>query len=148
MDELLDASFRLANAFVLPFWGLMILLPHWRWSVRILQGWWYLALLCLYYVLMIGYAMSQPSDLEMADIFSSPTIDGIHGLLSQRHVTPAAWSHYLAFDLFVGRWMFLREPKRGYWLAPLLLATFMLGPSGLLLYLLLRWPRESAAEGK
>lgn len=148
MEELVDASFRLANLFVLPFWGLMVLLPRWSWSVRILQGWWFLAIISLYYVLMIGYAMTQPIELDLGEVFSSPTVDGIHALLSERHVTPGAWSHYLAFDLFVGRWMFLLEPNRGYWLAPILLATFMLGPSGLLIYLLVRQPTEVAATEK
>ena len=55
----------------------------------------------------------------------------------------AGWIHYLAFDLLIGRWQVdqsLAAPnKRSLrWLTlPSLIATFMFGPAGLLLFLLL-----------
>jgi hypothetical protein len=51
------------------------------------------------------------------------------------------WLHYLAFDLFVGRWMIddALELKRSRWVVlPCLLFTFLCGPVGLLLYFALR----------
>jgi len=54
--------------------------------------------------------------------------------------------HFLAFDLFVGRWIYLDSRRRQVspWLmAPLLFLTLMLGPAGLLLYLAVR-PVSSA----
>ncbi len=51
------------------------------------------------------------------------------------------WIHYLAFDLFVGSWEVEDAQTRGishWFVIPCLLATFMAGPAGLLLYLLLR----------
>jgi uncharacterized membrane protein YraQ (UPF0718 family) len=51
------------------------------------------------------------------------------------------WIHYLVFDLFIGAWI-VRDAKRldiNHWLTlPMLLATLMVGPVGLMLYLLLR----------
>ena len=47
-------------------------------------------------------------------------------------------AHFLAFDLFVGRWEYLdaRERQLTHWLlAPCLFLTLMLGPLGLLAYL-------------
>ena len=32
--------FRLSNLLVMPFWGLMILLPRWRWTQRIMRSSW------------------------------------------------------------------------------------------------------------
>jgi hypothetical protein len=52
-----------------------------------------------------------------------------------------AWVHFLAFDLFVARWIYLdsRERQVSPWLlAPLLFLTLMLGPAGFLLYLAVR----------
>jgi hypothetical protein len=52
-----------------------------------------------------------------------------------------AWAHFLAFDLFVGRWIYLDSRERGSsagLVAPALLLTLMLGPIGFLLYLALR----------
>jgi len=49
----------------------------------------------------------------------------------------AGWIHYLAFDLFVGLWIATEADKAGIsrWLqAPILVATFMFGPIGLLLF--------------
>jgi len=48
----------------------------------------------------------------------------------------AGWLHYLAFDLFVGLWIAERADARGlnrFIQAPLLFATFMFGPIGLLM---------------
>jgi hypothetical protein len=53
----------------------------------------------------------------------------------------AGWVHYLAFDLFVGCWAVLDAQERGvrYLLVvPCLVLTFMFGPVGLLLYLVVR----------
>ena len=50
-----------------------------------------------------------------------------------------AWFHFLAFDLFVGRWIFLdnQENKISAWiLGPILFITLMAGPIGYLAYLI------------
>ena len=53
----------------------------------------------------------------------------------------AGWVHYPAFDLFIGCWAVLDAQQRRIHhllVVPCLLLTFMLGPAGLLTYLLLR----------
>jgi hypothetical protein len=52
-----------------------------------------------------------------------------------------AWIHFLAFDLFVGRWIYFDSQEQGLnpWLmAPVLLLTLLMGPAGLLAYLCVR----------
>ena len=66
---------------------------------------------------------------EVAQLFANPWL-----LL-------AGWTHYLAFDLFVGSWEVRDARERGisHWLVlPCLLLTFLFGPAGWLLYLALR----------
>ncbi len=69
---------------------------------------------------------------EVAALFSVP------GLLL------AGWIHYLAFDLLIGRWQIDDSAGRGisgwvaWWLWPCLALTFLFGPAGWVLYLLLR----------
>jgi hypothetical protein len=49
-----------------------------------------------------------------------------------------AWTHFLAFDLFVGRWMVDDASSAGRSRVPLLLAlptTLLFGPAGVLIYL-------------
>lgn len=51
------------------------------------------------------------------------------------------WVHYLAFDLFIGAWIARKADEIGIsriLQAPILMATFMLGPLGLVLFLTMR----------
>jgi hypothetical protein len=53
----------------------------------------------------------------------------------------AGWTHYLAFDLFIGGWEVRDAQRRGIphlLVVPALVLTFLLGPGGLLLYLAIR----------
>ena len=83
------------------------------------------------------------------------SLEGVALLLQSPPILLAGWIHYLAFDLFVGSWE-VRDAQRigvhHLLVVPCLLLTFMLGPIGLLLYLVLRaamakrfWIDESAA---
>jgi hypothetical protein len=54
----------------------------------------------------------------------------------------AGWTHYLAFDLFVGGWEVRDAQRHGIshlLIVPALVLTFVFGPAGLLLYLAIRW---------
>jgi hypothetical protein len=54
----------------------------------------------------------------------------------------AGWIHYLIFDLFVGAWEARDARRRGVphlLLVPCLLFTLMIGPVGLLLYVVVRF---------
>jgi hypothetical protein len=59
--------------------------------------------------------------------------------------TPAgatiAWIHFLAFDVFVGRWIFLDAGERRLHplvVGPVLALTLLFGPAGFLSYLVVR----------
>jgi hypothetical protein len=58
------------------------------------------------------------------------------------YFSQAGWVHYLAFDMFVGAWI-VRDAialrVSALLLAPVLFATLMFGPVGLLLYVALRF---------
>ena len=69
----------------------------------------------------------------------NPTLLAIAALLGTESGATIGWVHFLAFDLFVGRWVYLdsRERAINAWLmAPVLFFVMMLGPIGLLLYLI------------
>jgi hypothetical protein len=72
---------------------------------------------------------------------SRPTLNGMAALLGSPAGATIAWAHFLAFDLFVGRWIYLDSQERrvsAWFLAPVLFLTLMLGPAGLLFYLVIR----------
>ena len=47
----------------------------------------------------------------------------------------AGWAHYIAFDLFVGRWVWEQGLEKGRSTRVALLLTWMAGPAGLTLWL-------------
>ena len=115
-------------------WLLLIFLPRWKWSARIIAGGLIPVLLGLVYVSLIATHFGESgggfgSLAQVSQLFRNP-----YNLL-------AGWVHYLAFDLFIGSWE-VRDAERlrihHLLVVPCLLLTFMLGPIGLLLYLVLR----------
>ncbi len=132
--------FMLTFVVAAPFWALMILLPHWSWTKRIIGSPLIVVPpLLIYAVLVLG------SLTEVLPAVASPTLDGVRDLLGTADGAAAGWAHMIAFDLFVGRWAYLDSRDRAIpalVMAPVLLLTILLGPIGLLVYLLvrLRWP--------
>jgi hypothetical protein len=62
-------------------------------------------------------------------------------LFRNEYLLLAGWIHYLAFDLFIGSWQVRDAERNGVphlAVVPCLVLTFLLGPTGLLLYLLIR----------
>ena len=121
-------------------WLLLIFLPRWKWSARVIAGGLIPVLLGLLYIYLIATHFGESgggfnSLAEVSQLFRSP-----YNLL-------AGWVHYLAFDLFIGSWE-VRDSERlkihHLLVVPCLVLTFMLGPVGLLLYLVLRstWKRR------
>lgn len=132
----METVFSLANLLVLPFWLLMIALPHWRWTHRLMQSPLSVAIFSALYALLV-----LPLLGTLLPAVASPTLPGVAALLGSPAGATLGWVHFLAFDLFVGRWAYLDSRERGIsaWLmAPVLFLTLMLGPIGLLSYLGLR----------
>jgi hypothetical protein len=132
MATVFEASFLL----VAPFWLLMIALPAWRVTRRVIASPWIAAPAAALYL-----ALVLPGLPGVLGAVSSPSLATIAPLLGTPEGATVAWVHFLAFDLFVGRWVYLDARARGItpWLtSPLLFLTLMLGPAGLLGHLLVR----------
>ena len=131
----LDTLFSLANAGVLPFWLLLVVAPRWEWTQRLVHS---VVVPVFYGLLYVALFASAPAAPEGASMSS---LDGLVALFSVREVVFAGWVHYLVFDLFVRAWIARDASRRGIHhgiVVPCLLFTFMLGPSGLLLYVIVR----------
>jgi hypothetical protein len=117
----------------MPFWLLMILLPHWRWTQRILASLWVVVPAALLYAVLV-----VPSLAALLPQLTNPQLAGIAAALGTPEGATIAWAHFLAFDLFVGRWAYLdsRQHNITAWLvSPALFLILMVGPLGLLIYL-------------
>ena len=107
--DLSDEQLWLANYFVLPAWALLILLPHRRFTHRVVVA--SVALLALLYVLMLlGLTRDKRPSFSTSE-FS--TLAGVHRLLSDKSNVLIAWTHYLAFDVLVGKWIVDDNSSRG-----------------------------------
>lgn len=131
-----DQLFQLSNVLVMPFWLLMIILPFWGWTKRIIRSPWIAAPVALLYA-----ALVLPQLAGLLAELANPQLAQIAALLGTPAGATIGWVHFLAFDLFVGRWVYLdsRERNISAWLAsPILFVVLMFGPLGLLLYLVVR----------
>jgi hypothetical protein len=138
----LDALFRVANTSALLAWVALIALPRWPWLRQVTQ-WGVVGALCtLYSVLIFVYFFTVPGG-GFGDLAS------VQRLFTSREVALAGWVHYLAFDLLVGLWIAQRADSAGMsrlMQSPLLLATFMFGPFGLLWFALqTTWQRKATS---
>lgn len=133
-----DLAFSLVNASVMPAWFLLIVLPHWSGTKTLIHSMLYPLILGLVYTVGLGFAVF--GGLGAAD-GGFTTIAAVRALFSTDIGILVGWTHYLVFDLFVGAWEARDARRRGFshWLLiPCLFFTFMAGPLGLLLYVVLR----------
>ncbi len=132
----MQTLFSLSNLLVLPFWLLLIFAPHWRWTQRLAASPWIVAPAALLYTLLV-----LPNLGQLVPLLLSPSLDGVTALLGTPAGATIAWAHFVAFDLFAGRWAYLESRRLGIsaWLtSPALFLILMVGPLGLLVFLLLR----------
>jgi hypothetical protein len=130
-----DSVFSICNAIALIGWIILIVLPGWYAADKFIIG----VIITLF---AIAYAWLLFSDFNLSDAGKFGSLQGVMELFKNPALVAAGWIHYLAFDLLAG--LFIRNNARrhgiSHWLViPCLLLTFMFGPVGLLLYLLIRW---------
>ena len=132
-----EGVFSAANSLTLLSWVFLLVTFRTRWGASLVAGVLLPGLLSVLYVSLLALHWG-----EGAGGFSS--LAGVQALFSNPWILLAGWVHYLAFDLFIGAWQ-VREAQRQHlpvWLvAPCLVLTFMFGPTGLLLFLLIRAAR-------
>ncbi len=129
----METLFKISGFFVLPFWFLMIVAPYWRVTLRILKSPFVIIVPVIAYVILV-----LPQIRTLLPKVIAPKLPEISALLGTPEGATIAWMHFLAFDLFVGRWAYLDSRERGIsaWLmAPILFFILMLGPLGFLIYL-------------
>ena len=128
----LETVFSIVNTLVLPQWILMIFAPHWRWTQKLVNAYLIPLLLALVYAFYILTSITQ------LDFMSFTTLAGVKNLFTIDQGVLAGWIHYLCFDLIAGTWIFNDSLARGtnrIFIGICLVLCFMLGPLGLLLYM-------------
>jgi hypothetical protein len=129
-----EQLFSMVNLMAMAAWLPLVFLPRVRLTttlVPVVMP----VLLAVIYVVLVAATLGRGEGG-----FSS--LAGVHALFENPWVLLAGWTHYLAFDLFIGGWEVRDAQRRGIphlIIVPALVLTFLFGPAGLLLYLATRW---------
>lgn len=145
-----DAVFSIVNGWALLAWLLLWFAPR---KPLALSAVLYLGvgLLCLIYAVLIVGLVSGGIDGGGADGGTAPnlfTLAGVMALFDTPGGAVVGWTHYLAFDLFTGLWIARDADAKRFGRIvqfPFLFLTFMVGPVGLLLWLIVCERRARAA---
>lgn len=130
------ALFQLAFLAAVPFWALMILTPTWGRAHRIISS-----PMIILPPLVVWAVAIAPVFGDFAAEMLNPDLAGVKALFADDLVVAAVWAQVLAWDLFVGRWIYLDSRERRIHplvMAPVLVLTILLSPIGAPLYLALR----------
>ncbi len=145
-----ETAFSLAGLLAMAGWAGLLLAVFvkpmrayaWRAATFIIP-----ALLAMAYILLIQDGM------RAAEGGGFGSITEVRALFANDAALAAGWLHYLAFDLFVGSWIAregLRSGIPGLLLVPCFALTFLFGPTGLLLFFIIRlaFSHHSVREAK
>src|ERR671914_689063 len=129
-----EQLFSILNLTTMAAWLPLAFLPRVRWATTVVPVV-MPSLLAVIYVVLAAATLSRTEGG-----FSS--LAGVRTLFDNPWALLAGWTHYLAFDLFIGGWEVRDAQRRGIphlLIVPVLVLTFLVGPGGLLLYLAIRW---------
>ncbi|QJP35250.1 DUF4281 domain-containing protein [Nonlabens sp. Ci31] len=135
--------FSIVNILALPMWLLMIILPKWKVS-RFLIDYKVIPL-----ALAVIYAIYIIQGLLAGGMMDFGTLSSVMELFTTENAVLSGWVHYLAFDLVVGMWMLDQNKKLGIHqlvMIPCLLGTFMFGPLGFLLFMIIKFFKQKSHE--
>ena len=133
-----DLAFSLVNLSVMPAWVMLVFLPRWSVTQSLVHSQLYPLVLGIVYTLGLGFSVFGGMGGDGAGFTS---VEAVRAIFSVDIGILVGWTHFLVFDLFVGAWVARDARRRGFHhglLIPCLFFTFMAGPLGLLLYVLLR----------
>ncbi|MDQ3790695.1 MAG: ABA4-like family protein [Actinomycetota bacterium] len=119
-----------------PFWTLMIVAPGWKWTQRIMSSPWSVTP-----PLIFWFVFALPRMAELIPEVLKPTLGGWQELVSDPAALTFVWAQIIAWDLFVGRWIYLDSRKRGInplVASPIIALATLLSPIAVPLYLLIR----------
>ena len=129
----LEQVFSLASTLAALGWIFLIVLPKRPLATHVAGVFFPLILAALYlYFIATNLQGAEGGFGSLADVAA---------LFQKRELLLAGWIHYLCFDLFIGAWELRDSQQHGIphlVVVPCLIMTFMLGPIGLLFYMVIR----------
>jgi Domain of unknown function (DUF4281) len=127
ISQLFDA----ANLFVLPFWAVMIVLPKWEITRKVISSPLPFITLAGLYIYLLVVAVNP----ESAAALANPKLADIARFFADEGAAAVGWVHFLVMDLFVGRYIYLEGQAKGIITIHSLILCLFFGPIGLLSHL-------------
>jgi hypothetical protein len=127
--------FNVANLFVIPFWTLMIFLPNWKFTRRVMESYLPFVVLASAYLYLFVSSITP----ENAQALANPQLADIARFFAEEKAAATGWIHFLVLDLFVGSWIYWEGQKTGIWTTHSLILCLFAGPLGLLSHILTYW---------
>ena len=127
--------FSIANMIAIPMWVLMLFFSKWK-VTRFLIDFKVIPL-----ALAFMYAIYIFQAIQISGMMDFGSLTSVITLFTEENAVLAGWIHYLAFDLLVGMWMLDQNKElriNQLLMAPCLFLTFMLGPIGFLLFMIIK----------
>jgi ABA4-like protein len=129
-----EQIFSIANGVAALAWLLLAVLTTRPWVTDVVTSRIVPGIFALVYIAIVVTVFASATG-------SFSSIAGVQTLFSNPWLLLAGWLHYLAFDLLIGTWEVRDSLERNvprWLLIPCLFLTFMFGPTGWFLYLLVR----------
>lgn len=127
--------FSFSGMITAPMWALMIFLPKWKVTQILIK----FKVIPLILSLIYGFYIIQA--IQIGGMMDFGSLSSVMTLLTEENAALAGWIHYLAFDLLVGMWIVNQNKTlqiHQLIIAPCLFATFMFGPIGFLLFMIIK----------
>ena len=138
----LAQAFNFSIYYVAPFWAAMIFFPKWNVTKKVMGSFIpFIPLCCLY----IHYLLTtvDPNSLGSAFI---PQLDEYAKLFSREGGALVVTIHFLAMDLFLGRWIYWQGEEKKIWIVHSLILSLFFGPAGLLSHIITAYFSKEAID--
>ena len=127
--------FSIANMIAMPMWVLMLFFSKWKVTQFLID------FKVIPLALAFMYAIYIFQAIQISGMMDFGSLTSVITLFTEENAVLAGWIHYLAFDLIVGM-LVLDQNKElkinQLVMAPCLFLTFMLGPIGFLLFMIIK----------
>lgn len=134
----MNLAFDIANLFVLPFWALMIFLPNWGVTKKVMSSFIPFIILVGFYIFFFANTLNT----ESAAALSNPDLPTITQFFGEESAAATGWAHFLVMDLFVGRWVYWQGQEKGIFTVHSIILCLFAGPIGLLSHMITAWITE------
>jgi hypothetical protein len=134
----LSNLYKLVNAVAAIGWVILIFLPHWDLADSAIK-YGIVVGLSVFYIYVLFIRKDIKNEVYPKGNFTS--MEGVINLFKNPRNLLAGWVHYLAFDLMLGIFIKAQANEIGmshFLQIPCFILTFMLGPVGYLLFVILQ----------